>query len=136
MDKAESRQTNSGSGQFFHVFRDPVRISVRHWELMKFLDLQRGLHDQSPSQIGYLPASSVGDREVKQYLKGLARGKTRISRHNIEHFDRLTRERAFPGPKLSPGREHDEGSHDRRPCSGDGDPHEVLRAAQENSHSP
>jgi len=97
------------------------------WELMKFLTSNEA-YTTITSQIGYLPLRPEAI-ESEQYLKGWLAENPNFQA-NIEQLDRLTANVAFPGPNYRQV-ENMMKEAMTEAVFGDGDPHEVLRAAQE-----
>ncbi|QEW19024.1 sn-glycerol-3-phosphate-binding periplasmic protein UgpB precursor [Marinibacterium anthonyi] len=119
--------TNSGSALFI-LSKDPVKQRAA-WELMKFLT-SKYAYTQITSKIGYLPLrlDIVDDPE---YLKPWVDAHPLI-RPNLEQLTRLTPNVAFAGPNY---RQVENMMKDAatEAVLGDGDPYEVLRAAQDQA---
>lgn len=119
--------TNSGSA-IFMFSEDPVKQRAS-WELMKFLTSNEA-YTTITSQIGYLPLRPEAI-ESERYLKGWLEANPKFQA-NIEQLDRLTPNVAFPGPNYRQV-ENMMKEAMTEAVFGDGDPYEVLRAAQETA---
>tara|TARA_Y100000815_G_C13311767_1_gene488805 strand:- start:33 stop:1295 length:1263 start_codon:yes stop_codon:yes gene_type:complete len=119
--------TNSGSALFV-LAKDPVKQRAA-WELMKFLTSEYA-YTQITSKIGYLPLR-LGIVDDPAYLKDWVEANPLI-RPNLEQLTRLTANMAFAGPNY---RQVENMMKDAatEAVLGDGDPYEVLRAAQEEA---
>jgi multiple sugar transport system substrate-binding protein len=117
--------TNSGSA-IFMFSEDPVKQRAS-WELMKFLTSNEA-YTTITSKIGYLPLRPEAI-ESERYLKGWLEANPNFQA-NIEQLDRLTANVAFPGPNYRQV-ENMMKEAMTEAVFGDGDPHEVLRAAQD-----
>lgn len=121
--------TNSGSA--LYVFsQDPVKQRAS-WELLKFLTSKHA-YTVITSKIGYLPLrlDIVDDPD---YLGGWMK-ENPMFQPNIDQLDRLTANVAFPGPNY---RQVESMMMDavREAVFGQGDPVEVLQAAQDRAQA-
>ena len=117
--------TNSGSAVFMFS-QDPVKQRAA-WEFMKFLTSDEA-YTIITSRIGYLPLRpAIVDDE--RYLKDWLAANPKYQA-NLEQLDRLTPNVAFRGPNY---RQVENMMKDAmtEAVFGEGDPHEVLRTAQE-----
>jgi len=119
--------TNSGSAVFMFS-QDPVKQRAA-WELMKFLTSDEA-YTTITTKIGYLPLR-LGTLEDPRYLKDWIEENPKY-RANLEQLDRLTPNVAFGGPNY---RQVENMMKDAatEAVFGTGDPHEILRAAQERA---
>ena len=119
--------TNSGSAVFMFS-QDPEKQRAA-WELMKFLTSDEA-YTVITSKIGYLPLR-LGTIDDPRYLKDWIAANPKY-RANLEQLDRLTPNVAFGGPNY---RQVENMMKDAmtEAVFGEGDPHEVLRAAQERA---
>ena len=121
--------TNSGSALFV-LSQDPVKQRAA-WELTKFLTSKHA-YTQITSKIGYLPLR-LDIVDDPKYLKDWVEANPMI-RPNLEQLTRLTPNVAFPGPNY---RQVESMMKDAaaEAVLGDGDPVEVLKAAQERGQA-
>lgn len=119
--------TNSGSAVFMFS-QDPVKQRAA-WELMKFLTSAEA-YTIITSKIGYLPLRP-GIVDDPRYLKDWIEANPKY-RANLEQLERLTPNVAFPGPNYRQV-ENMMKEAMTEAVFGSGDPHEVLRAAQERA---
>ncbi len=119
--------TNSGSA-IFMFSQDPVKQRAA-WELMKFLTSDEA-YTTITTKIGYLPLRP-GIVNDERYLKGWIEANPKY-RANLEQLERLTPNVAFGGPNY---RQVENMMKDAmtEAVFGNGDPREVLRAAQEQA---
>ncbi|TKT78306.1 ABC transporter substrate-binding protein [Aquamicrobium sp. LC103] len=119
--------TNSGSA-IFMFSQDPVKQRAA-WELMKFLTSDEA-YTIITTKIGYLPLR-LGTLDDPRYLKAWIETNPKY-RANLEQLERLTPNVAFGGPNY---RQVENMMKDAmtEAVFGTGDPHEVLRAAQERA---
>lgn len=117
--------TNSGSAVFMFS-QDPIKQRAA-WEFMKFLTSDEA-YTIITSRIGYLPLRpAIVDDE--RYLKDWLAANPKYQA-NLEQLERLTPNVAFRGPNY---RQVENMMKDAmtEAVFGEGDPHEVLRTAQE-----
>lgn len=121
--------TNSGSA-IFMFSQDPVKQRAS-WELMKFLTSDEA-YTIITSKIGYLPLRP-GIVNDERYLKAWIEANPKY-RANLEQLERLTPNVAFGGPNY---RQVENMMKDAMTAAvfGEGDPREVLRAAQDQAQA-
>lgn len=121
--------TNSGSA-IFMFSQDPVKQRAS-WELMKFLTSDEA-YTIITSKIGYLPLRP-GIVDDERYLKAWIEANPKY-RANLEQLERLTPNVAFGGPNY---RQVENMMKDAvtEAVFGEGDPREVLRAAQDQAQA-
>jgi len=121
--------TNSGSA-IFMFSQDPVKQRAS-WELMKYLTSDEA-YTIITTKIGYLPLRP-GIVNDPRYLKDWIEANPKY-RANLEQLERLTPNVAFGGPNY---RQVENMMKDAvtEAVFGDGDPREVLRAAQERAQA-
>lgn len=119
--------TNSGSA-IFMFSQDPVKQRAA-WELMRFLTSDEA-YTIITSKIGYLPLRP-GIVDDERYLKDWIEANPKY-RANLEQLERLTPNVAFGGPNYRQV-ENMMKEAMTEAVFGNGDPHEVLRTAQEQA---
>jgi len=121
--------TNSGSA-IFMFSQDPAKQRAS-WELMKYLTSDEA-YTIITTKIGYLPLR-LGIVNDPRYLKDWIEANPKY-RANLEQLERLTPNVAFGGPNY---RQVENMMKDAvtEAVFGDGDPREVLRAAQERAQA-